>query len=194
MKSTWSRKFWKNRIQDALVSETKIVRRQNKLNSFGNLIGKSSQAPVFETTSTRFEFVSRKSKSYVWNRSRDWGPIYFTFFESLSFLLTAWQLSLSFSALPSKRPTAPDNSKQLSRNTTAKHGRTFIDRKQFSFVEISMYIIILTTQFFLDFVVASNIPIHTFSQRTDAYFAVMYFLVSRVHTHIYTYKKDFLNS
>ena len=66
-----------------------IVRRKNKLNSFGNLTGYSSHVPVFPTTSKHFEFVPRKNKSCVWRRSRDMVTYIIYAFES--------SLSLSFS-------------------------------------------------------------------------------------------------
>ena len=99
--STWSRKFWKNRIQDSLVFETKTVRRQNKLNSFGNLIGQCTHVPVVSTTSTRFEFVPCKNESYVWSRSRDMDScIYFTvltvsFSHTVTFSQIVFVLGLS---------------------------------------------------------------------------------------------------
>ena len=65
------RKFWKNKIQDSLIPETYIVKRQNKLKSLGNLIGQNSHIPVQSTTSVGFEFISRKDKLCVLSRPRD---------------------------------------------------------------------------------------------------------------------------
>ena len=70
-RSTCSRKFWKNRIQDSLVPEKKIVSRQNEFDSFGNLTGQNSHVSILLTTSARFEFVPRQNKFCVWSRSRD---------------------------------------------------------------------------------------------------------------------------
>ena len=56
------RKFWKNNIEDSLVLKTNVVRRQNKSNSFGNMIGKNSHVPVLSTTSAHFEFVWHKNE------------------------------------------------------------------------------------------------------------------------------------
>ena len=69
--------------------------RQNKSDSFGDLIEHNSHMPVFSTTSARFEFVPRKNKlafeaGYVIKI-----PIYSTPSKSLPF---------SFSALPTSDP------------------------------------------------------------------------------------------
>ena len=103
--------------------------------------------------------------------------------------LDSFRSHISHSPLPPtprERLTAPDNSRQFGRNTAAKHGITFSYRKYVSQIKISMYIIIQTTPFFLNFDVASHIQIHTFSQHAYIYFAAMYFFVStRTYTLIY---------
>ena len=87
VRCTLSRKFYKNRVQNSLVPEAKILRRKNKSSSFGNLIGQNSHVPVLSTTSTRFEFVACKNKSFVWSRSRNMDTyVYSTLAETTSSL------------------------------------------------------------------------------------------------------------
>ena len=137
-RSTGSRKFWQNRIQDSLLPETKIVRRQNKINSFGNLFGQKSHVPMLSTTSARFEFVLRKNKSCVWGRSRDIVTYTFHLFRnnllfllslslSLTLSLTAFALTLSFSALPQR---ATHSSRQLETARQKHNGKTWENFQQ----------------------------------------------------------------
>ena len=81
-KSTWSGKFWKNRIQNSLVPETKIVKLQNKISSFGNLFGQNSHVPVSSTMPARL--VSQRNLSCTKinlafrTGHATWKSIYFT--------------------------------------------------------------------------------------------------------------------
>ena len=105
MKSMWSRKFWKHRIQNSVVPKTKIV--WPRIDCFGSLIRQWSHMLLLSITFTCFEFIPHKNKSWVWGQSRNMDTyIYFTLsktlsqldsFVSLTLILIAFALVLSSS-------------------------------------------------------------------------------------------------
>ena len=143
MRSMWSRKFWKNRIEDSLVLETKISRYQNKLNSFEKLIGQCCHMMVLLTTSVCSELIPRKNKSCIWSQLHDMDTYIF----------------YAFSIFPNERPTAPDNSTG-SNTQPEKLGDTYSQQNYVhSHIEISTSTTFQYTVLSMDVDVASQIPI-----------------------------------
>ena len=154
--------------------------------------------PMLSTMSVCFEFVPWKNKSCVWSQSRDMDSYIFHAFRnnflfcSVNLSLTAFTLTLSFSALPSERPTAPDNSKQLDRNTTAKHERTYSLRNVLVLMKL-VHLISFNTLNFPWTLRSPHTYRHTFSLWPDTYFTAMYFLVfTHTYPHIRICKQDLL--
>ena len=73
-----------------------------------------------------------------------------------------------------------------SRNTTAKYGRIYSNRKHLSPNEISTFTIFQYTKLSMNVNLTSHIQKHTFSQRADAYgrYYVLFSFRAYIHTYI----------